>query len=79
MEMEVFPHEVSDGFGKCMSTFLLGLSEEDMSNGMIEEKNDENDDLKIDLGPKINVRLQGIKKLKGIAIDVAIFACSKKE
>ena len=50
-----------------------------MSNGMIEEKNDENDDLKIDLGPKINVRLQGIKKLKGIAIDVAIFACSKKE
>jgi len=31
-----------------------------------------------DFGPSINVRLQGIKKLKGITIDVAIFSCNKK-
>jgi len=31
-----------------------------------------------DFGPTINVRLQGIKKLKGITIDVAIFSCNKK-
>lgn len=31
-----------------------------------------------DFGPTVNVSLQGIKKLKGITIDVAIFACSKR-
>jgi class 3 adenylate cyclase len=31
-----------------------------------------------DFGPTINVRLLGIKKLKGITIDVAIFECSKR-
>ena len=31
-----------------------------------------------DFGPTINVRLQCIKKLKGITIDVAIFSCNKK-
>lgn len=77
MEMEVFPADVSDSFGKCLSEFLLGLdTEEDVSKGkIIEEKNEDNTDLHIDLGPTINVRLQGIKKLKGIAIDVAIFSC----
>ena len=77
MEMEVFPADVSDSFGKCLSMFLLGLdTEEDVSKGkIIEEKNEDNTDLHIDLGPTINVRLQGIKKLKGIAIDVAIFSC----
>ena len=27
--MEVFPHNVSDSFGKCLSTFLIHLNEED--------------------------------------------------
>ena len=27
--MEVFPHNVSDSFGKCLSTFLIRLNEED--------------------------------------------------
>ena len=31
-----------------------------------------------DFGPTINVRLQGIKKLKGITIDVAVFSCNKR-
>lgn len=31
-----------------------------------------------DFGPTVNVMLEGIKKLKGITIDVAIFACSKR-
>mmetsp|Transcript_5039 Transcript_5039/g.11092 ORF Transcript_5039/g.11092 Transcript_5039/m.11092 type:complete len:975 (+) Transcript_5039:406-3330(+) len=30
-----------------------------------------------DFGPSIDVNLQGIKRLKGITIDMAIFACSK--
>ena len=31
-----------------------------------------------DFGPTVNVRLQGIKKLKGITIDMAIFSCTKR-
>ena len=31
-----------------------------------------------DFGPTVNVSLQGIKKLKGITIDVAMFLCSKR-
>ena len=31
-----------------------------------------------DFGPTINVKLQGIKKLVGIALDMAIFACSRR-
>ena len=31
-----------------------------------------------DFGEQVNVRLQGIKKLKGISIDVAIFSCSMR-
>ena len=28
-----------------------------------------------DFGPTVSVRLEGIKKLKGISIDTAIFSC----
>ncbi|KAL9186453.1 hypothetical protein ACHAXT_005691 [Thalassiosira profunda] len=31
-----------------------------------------------DFGPTVNVRLQGIKKLKGVTLDVACFDCSKR-
>lgn len=31
-----------------------------------------------DFGPTINVQLHGIKKLKGITIDMAIFLCTKR-
>lgn len=31
-----------------------------------------------DFGPTVNVQLQGIKKLKGITIDMAIFTCIKR-
>jgi len=32
-----------------------------------------------DFGPTVSVKLQGIKRLKGITIDVAIFECSKRQ
>ena len=31
-----------------------------------------------DFGPTVSVKLQGIKKLKGITVDMAIFECSKR-
>merc|ERR1712176_33549 len=32
-----------------------------------------------DFGKEINVKLEGVRKLKGITIDVAIFSCSRRQ
>ena len=75
MEMEVYTPEVAECFGQCLTEFL----ETDMA-GKKKEKIETKPSIKPRLGPTptVNVKLQGIKKLKGVTVDVAIFECTKR-
>lgn len=76
MEMDIYTAEVADSFGQCLTGFL----ENDMAGKKKEKKIDAKPSIKPRLGPKptVNVKLQGIKKLKGVTVDVAIFECTKR-
>ena len=76
MEMEVYTAEVAESFGQCLTEFL----ETDMAGKKKEKKIETKPSIKPRLGPTptVNVKLQGIKKLKGVTVDVAIFECTKR-
>ena len=76
MEMEVYTAEVAESFGQCLTGFL----QNDMAGKKTEKKIETKPSIKPRLGPTptVNVKLQGIKKLKGVTVDIAIFECAER-
>lgn len=93
MEMEVFTSQVSDSFGKCLSTFLIGLDENtgtplarrsksamyDANGNIIDKKN--NEDVKKIVEPRIDLSTMtaALKPVKEMQETLLAGSISAKE